>query len=157
MLTFKEVSSYTAIKEIYKHKKVWDFLYRFIDDSEEVEVDDDGKIYFVYWDGESNDKNYYTNDDKYFWIAGYDDKQLVFLQLIGKISGVHYELTVAQKKYSADTANCFGNLIDHIKDKYKKVKWLSTFPLNKDLEEYYKKNGFNDWEKHNELRLDIIK
>lgn len=154
-MVFKEISAYKAIKEIYKHKNAWDFLYSFVSDSEEVEEDESGKLYFIYWNGKNNDKNFYTNEEKFFWIAGYDDGKLCFLQLMGRESGVHLDLVVAQKRKRVTTENCFGNLIDFIKDTYKKTKYLSTFPMNKTLEAYYKSKGFKDWKNHNELRLDL--
>ena len=156
-MTFKEISAYKAIKEIYKHKNAWQFLYGFIDESEEIEEDESGNLYFIYWNEKNTDNNFYTNEEKFFWIAGYDNNKICFLQLIGRQSGVHLDLVVAQKKYTMETENCFGNLIDYIKEKYDKIKYISTFPMNKTLEEYYRSKGFRTWEKHNELRLDLKK
>lgn len=151
MVTFKEISAYRAIKEIYKHKIAWRFLYGFIDESQEVEEDEDGQLIFVYWNGKSEDSNYYTNEKKYFWIAGFEGNKIVFLQLVGRMSGIHMELTVAQKKYTSKAKNCFGNLIEFMANKYLKTKYLTTHPMNDTLSEYYKKSGFKDWK--NELKL----
>lgn len=153
MVRFREMSAYVAIKEIFRHKRNWSFLLDFIDCSDEVDENDKGDIQFVYWDGHSLDKNYFTNDTKYFWIAGYDDKnRLCFLQLMHKWSKNHLELVIAQKRKSSDADNLFGLLIEYLKTSYK-TKYLSTFPMNDRLKEYYKKKGFYDWK--NELRLDI--
>ena len=151
MVTFKEISTYRAIKEIYKHKNAWRFLYGFVDSSEEVEEDEDGEILFVYYNGKSETNNYYTNEKKYFWIAGFEGNKIVFLQLVGRMSGVHMELTVAQKKYTSKAENCFGGLVEFMARTYVKTKYLTTYPMNDVLKEYYKKSGFEDWK--NELKL----
>lgn len=153
MVRFREMSAYVAIKEIFRHKRSWSFLLDFIDCSDEVDEDENGDIQFIYWDGHSLDKNYFTNDSEFFWIAGYDDKnRLCFLQLMHRWNKNHLELVVAQKKSSSDADNLFGSLIEYLKTAYK-TKYLSTFPMNDRLKEYYKMKGFYDWK--NELRLDI--
>lgn len=152
-ITFKEISAFKAIKEVYNHKKAWDFLLDFIDNSEEIEHDEDGNIVFVYWDGNSTEENYFTNEKNYYWVAGYDGRKLVFLQLIRRWSKFHLELVIAQKKKKSEAENLFPLLVDHIKESYPKTKYLTTFPMNERLKEYYKLCGFYDWKK--ELKLNI--
>lgn len=152
-ITFKEISAYKAIKEVYRHKKAWNFLLDFIDGSEEIDYDEEGNLVFVYYDDKSVDENYYTNEKEYCWVAGYDRKKLVFLQLLRRWSKFHIELVIAQKNRKSEAANLFGLLIDYIRKEYPKTKWLSTFPMNDRLKEYYKLNGFKDWKK--ELKLEL--
>lgn len=153
MIKFKEISAYRALKEIYKHKDCWEFLLDFVESSEEIEEDDNGNIMFVYWDGKSTDHNYFTNEKDFFWIAGYEKNRVCFLQLMHRWSKFHIELVVAQKKKHSKVENIFGNLVEYIKNKQEKTKYLSTYPMNDRLKEYYKLNGFYDWK--NELRLDL--
>lgn len=154
MIRFREMSAYVAVKEVFRHKRSWSFLLDFIDCSDEVDETDTGDIQFVYWNGVSLDKNYFTNDSNFFWIAGYDDKnRLCFLQLMHKWSKKHLELVVAQKKYTSNAENLFGQLIEHIRKEYPTTTWLSTFPMNDRLKDYYMLNGFKEWKK--ELKLEL--
>lgn len=149
MVTFKEVTPYKAIKEIFKHKKNWDLLYECIDNSKEV-IEKNGKIYF--------DTNYthlyYINDKDYMWIAGYDENNLCFLQLVHKPFRNNIELVIAQKRSTTKTKNWFKSVVDYIKVLYPQTKTMTTLPLNDKLKEYYKRFGFNDY-KHGEIRLSI--
>lgn len=151
-IKFKEISSYKAIKEIYSHKKAWSFLLDFIDGSDEIDFDDDGNLIFICYNGESMDSNYFTNDDVYYWIGGYYEHKLVFLQLMKRWSENHLELVIAQKKKTSDVEDLFGSVVKYIKETYN-IKYLSTYPMNEKLKEYYKSKGFYDWK--NELRLDL--
>ena len=150
-LQYRKISAYKAIKEIYSHPKAWDFLHTFVEDSEEVEIDD-GEIYFIYYDGKSEKHNYFTNESEYFWIAGYDNGRLNFLQLMHLINDSHMELVIAQKKSSSKSKNYFGNLIAYIKNNYV-TKYLTTFPMNDNLKQYYMANGFYEYK--DELRMDL--
>lgn len=155
MITFKEISAYRAIKEVYGHKKSWEFLYNFIESSEEVEEDEVGNIYFVYWNDKDDSENYYTNENKYFWIAGYDGTHICFLQLMERMNSQRMELVIAQKRKTSRAQNLFGLLVDFIKssERYEKIKRLSTFPMNDRLKEYYMLNGFHETGKT--LKLNI--
>lgn len=149
MVTFKEVTSYEAIKEIFKHKKNWYLLYECIDNSKEV-IEENGKIYL----DTSYTHLYYINDKDYVWIAGYDENKLCFLQLVHKPFRNNIELVIAQKRSTTKTKNWFKSVVDYIKVLYPQVKTMTTLPLNDKLKEYYKQFGFNDY-KHGEIRLNI--
>lgn len=153
-VVFKEISAYEAIKEIYGHKNAWSFLLDFVEASEEIDFDDAGNIVFVYCDGKSTKNNYFTNEDLYCWVAGFEGDNIVFLQLIRRWSKFHFELVIAQKKKNSEASNLFGQLVEYVKDTYVKAKYFSTFPMNDRLREYYKLSGFYDW-KQKELRLDL--
>lgn len=149
MVTFKEVTPYEAIKEVFKHKKNWDLLYECIDNSKEV-IEENGKIYF----DTSYTHLYYINDKDYVWIAGYDENKLCFLQLVHKPYRNNIELVIAQKRSTTKTKNWFKSVVDYIKVLYPQAKTMTTLPLNDKLKEYYKQFGFNDY-KHGEIRLNI--
>jgi hypothetical protein len=70
-----------------------------------------------------------------------------------KWSKNHLELVVAQKKNASEAENLFGQLIEHIRKEYPTTTWLSTFPMNDRLKEYYMLNGFKEWKK--ELKLEL--
>lgn len=153
MIKFREMRSMTALREIFRHKNSWNFLLSFIQSYDEIEESEIGEIEFVYYDGKSLDKNLFSNDKDFFWIAGFDEnRRLCFLQLMHKCSKPHLELVVAQKRKTSAEENLFGNLIEFIRNTYD-AKYLSTLPINDRLKEYYKANGFYDWK--NELRLDL--
>ena len=147
MVTFKEVTPYEAIKEVFKHKKNWDLLYECIDNSKEV-IEENGKIYF----DTSYTHLYYINDKDYVWIAGYDENKLCFLQLVHKPFRNNIELVIAQKRSTTKTKNWFKSVVDYVKALYPQAKTMTTLPLNDKLKEYYKQFGFNDY-KHGEIRL----
>ena len=151
-LQFRKISAYKAVKEIYSHPNSWEFLHTFVEDSEEVDIDDNGDICFIYYDGNSTKHNYFTNEDDYFWIGGYDNGRLNFLQLIHNVNQSHLELVVAQKKKSAKSKDYFGKLINYLNSNYI-FKYLTTFPMNEKLEKYYCEHGFYKYKK--ELRLDV--
>ena len=146
-IKFKIIPTYKAIKEIYKHKKTWGFLYDAVEYSNEVFEEDD-EIYFNY----SHDKLYYINEEDYFWVAGYDNGKLAFLQFINYANESHFDLVIAQKKSSIKTKDYFGNLINWLSNTFS-VKYLTTFPMNDHLKEYYINHGFREYKK--ELRLDF--
>ena len=147
-MIFKEISAYQAIKEIYKHKRLWSFLYECIDNSQEV-IERDGKIDFNHFN-----KVYYINEKEYSWIAGYDENKLCFLQFIKKPVRNSIELVIAEKKSTTKTKSWFGNVVEYIKQEYPKVKRMTTFPMNETLREYYKRFGFENY-KIKELKLKI--
>ena len=151
-IQFRKISAYKAVKEIYSHPNSWEFLHTFVEDSEEVEIGEDGEIYFIYYDGESTKHNYFTNEDEYFWIGGYDNGRLNFLQLVHWINDSHIDLVVAQKKAKAKSKEYFGKLVSYISNNYT-AKYLTTFPMNDKLKRYYIDNGF--YEHNKELRLDL--
>ena len=149
---YKEISAYKALKEICSHPVSWEFLLNFVENSEEVDIGDDGEIIFVFTDGKSTSHNYFTNEDMYFWIGGYDNGRLKFLQLMRKVSSNHLELVIAQKKSNEKSKDWFGRLVEYISNNYF-AKYLTTFPMNDKLKEYYKSNGF--YEHGKELRIDL--
>lgn len=148
MVTFKEITPYEAIKEIYRHKKCWSFLYECIDNSQEV-VERNGKIDFNHFG-----KVYYINETEYSWIAGYNEGKLCFLQFIKRPVMNNVELIIAEKRSTTKTKSWFGNVVEYIKNEYPKVKRMTTFPMNEILREYYKSFGFEDY-KMKELKLKV--
>lgn len=152
-LKFRNISAYRAIKEVYSHPKSWNFLMTFIDDSEEVEIDEDsGEIIFVFTNGKSDKNNYFTNENEYWWIGGYDNGKLAFLQLMHKVSKRHLELVIAQKKSSSKCKEWFDSLVKYLRQSYE-FKYMTTYPMNEKLKEHYIASGF--YECKDELRLDI--
>lgn len=150
-LSFKRIESRKAIQEIYDHDVIWDFLWEFIDSSDEVDVDDDGNV--VYLKSEKN--SMFANDSENFWIGGYKGRNLCFLQLVKMHSKDHMELVIAQKKPTTKTENVFQQLVEYIVSEFPNIKYLSTYPMNPKLNEHYKSKGFYDW--NGELRYDLVK
>ena len=148
-MIFKEITSYQAIKEIYQDKQSWYLLFECIDNSKEV-IEKDGEISF----DKSYDKLYYIDEKEYFWIGGYDDDKLCFLQFVQKPKWNHLELVVAQKKENIKAKNWFNGVVEYVKFLYPKLKSITTLPINDKLKDYYKTFGFNDY-KHGEIKLTI--
>ena len=149
MITFKQIETYQAIREIFKHKKNWYLLHECIDNSKEV-VEYGNEIFF----DTDYDELYYINEKDYLWIAGYDENKLCFLQFIHKPVRNRLELVVAQKKTTVKSSNWFNGVVEYVKTMYPNLRSITTLPMNDKLKEYYKSFGFADY-KHGELKLKI--
>lgn len=148
-IRFRRIDSSKALQEIYDHDEIWDFLWEFVDSSEEVDLDDEGNVVYL----KSEKDSMFANDRDNFWIGGYKGSNLCFLQLMKKHSSDHLELVIAQKKPTTKTENVFSQLVSYIEREFPSAKYLSTYPMNKKLEDHYKSYGFYDWK--GELRYDL--
>ena len=147
MIQFKVIPTIDALKTIYSDRNGWPFLYDFVDLSGEVEMIDD-EIYLFDNSGDHN----YINTDESFWVAGYDNGKLCFLQLVHRTDKHEYDLVAAEKHRHSHVNGVFQKLIRYITNTYDR-NWecITTFPINGRLKKYYIMNGFSESGK--ELKL----
>lgn len=89
--------------------------------------------------------NIYNNpyDDKvHVWIGGFiDGDNCIMLQLISLEEPTYIELVNTQKVKDSGVKDVFGQIVAWVEKEFP-GKDIKTFPMNKDLDDYYQKHGF---------------